>query len=129
MSTQSDQPRAVFISYCTQDSDAAQTLCSLLEERGIPCWIAPRNITPGKEYGEEIINALEAAQALVLVMSESALSTPIPRTTSATSRAFCGDIRIYFPTAFDSIVLLLNMSLQEQYVSDYFLTFLSDAWP
>ena len=72
MSTQSDQPRAVFISYCTQDSDAAQTLCSLLEERGIPCWIAPRNITPGKEYGEEIINALEAAQALVLVMSESA---------------------------------------------------------
>ena len=36
-----------------------------------------------------------------------AVSTSCPRTTSATSRAFWGDIRIYLATALVSIVVLL----------------------
>src|SRR5579884_2349304 len=44
----------VFISYATPDQEAADRLCRLLEEQGIGCWIAPRDVTPGGEYGVAI---------------------------------------------------------------------------
>ena len=37
----------VFISYSSVDSTAGETVCLILEQNGISCWIAPRDITPG----------------------------------------------------------------------------------
>jgi hypothetical protein len=60
----------VFICYSSQDRSQAEEICRLLEAQSIPCWIAPRNVMPGRNYGEEIINALESASVMVLVFSQ-----------------------------------------------------------
>ena len=62
----------VFISYSSKDANEAQQICGFIEERGVTCWIASRDITPGKPYAEEIINAIESTSAMLLVLSEHA---------------------------------------------------------
>lgn len=62
----------VFISHSSEDREVAQKVCDLLEKRGLRCWIAPRNITPGREYASEIIDAINDCGALVLVLTENA---------------------------------------------------------
>ncbi|MBV8226902.1 MAG: toll/interleukin-1 receptor domain-containing protein [Verrucomicrobia bacterium] len=42
----------VFISHSSADKRAADAACALLETRGIKCWIAPRDIRPGSDWGE-----------------------------------------------------------------------------
>src|SRR5207245_2925831 len=49
--------------------DAAYRLCRLLEEQGIGCWIAPRDVAPGADYGESIIRAIETTPTTVLLLS------------------------------------------------------------
>lgn len=65
-------PGSVFLSHSTKDVEAANRLCSLLEERGLSCWIAPRDVRPGSSYGEEIVRGIEEADVLVLILSENA---------------------------------------------------------
>ncbi len=65
-------PHDVFISYSTKDKPAADATCAVLESKGIRCWIAPRDITPGTDWGETIVGAIHASQALVLVFSANA---------------------------------------------------------
>ena len=50
----------------------ADAVCALLEARGIRCWIAPRDILPGANWAESIIDAIEAAQVMVLIFSGNA---------------------------------------------------------
>ena len=49
----------------------AQEIADSLEERGCRCWIAPRDVRPGRTYGDEIIRGIESAGALILVLSSS----------------------------------------------------------
>ena len=62
----------VFISYSSKDKATADAVCARLESRGIRCWIAPRDVGPGANYGAEIIDALRGSRALVLVLSAHA---------------------------------------------------------
>ena len=62
----------VFISHASPDRKAADKLCNLLEDRGIACWIAPRDVRPGHEFGEEIIKGIEECTAIVLILSTNA---------------------------------------------------------
>ncbi len=62
----------VFISYGHQDKLVADATCARLEERGIRCWIAPRDVLPGQAYGEAISAAIRGCRALVLVFSSHA---------------------------------------------------------
>lgn len=62
----------VFISYSSSDKLVAEEICCLLEGKGIACWIAPRDITPGKNYGTEIVKAIESTHAMVVILSEYA---------------------------------------------------------
>ena len=48
----------VFISYSSQDMEAAQAICHVLEQNEIRCWMAPRNIPPGSDYGDVIDEAI-----------------------------------------------------------------------
>jgi TIR domain len=61
-----------FISYSSNDKVVADAACALLESRGIRCWIAPRDVTPGMDWGSEIIDAINGARVMVLVYSSSA---------------------------------------------------------
>ena len=66
----------IFISYSSKDEKEAFKACSALEKQGKKCFIAPRDIQPGKEYGEEIVNGIDNAQAMVLLLSEHANKSP-----------------------------------------------------
>lgn len=59
----------VFISYSTKDKITADAICHVLEENKMKCWIAPRNITSGKPYAEEIVDAISSTKIVVLVFS------------------------------------------------------------
>jgi len=61
----------VFVSYAHQDRTVANAVCATLEAHGIRCWIAPRDILPGSDWGEAIIDAIQGAKALVLVFSSN----------------------------------------------------------
>ncbi len=60
----------IFVSYASADRDAAFRIVGFLEGQGIHCWVAPRDVSPGVEYGSAIINAIEQCKALVLVLSD-----------------------------------------------------------
>jgi hypothetical protein len=61
-----------FVSHESSDKAAAETVCRALEARQLPCFIAPRDILPGRNYGEAIARAIEDARILVLVLSPNA---------------------------------------------------------
>lgn len=60
----------VFVSYASADRDVAFRIVAYLEAQGIRCWVAPRDVGPGVEYGQAIIDAIGEARALVLVLSD-----------------------------------------------------------
>lgn len=62
----------VFISYSSAERELADGVCAGLEERGLRCWIAPRDIPPGRAYAEAIVEAIETADAFVLLLTASA---------------------------------------------------------
>jgi TolB-like protein len=70
-----DDAREAFISYASSDSAVANALCESMERQGLRCWIAPRDITPGTLYADQIIRAINGAKILVLVLSKSALAS------------------------------------------------------
>ncbi len=61
----------VFVSHSHDDSPAADLIVKALEERGVVCWIAPRDVDAGGSYAESIINAIESASCFVLIYSQS----------------------------------------------------------
>ena len=62
---------AAFISYAKAYQRSAQQIAEGLEERGFKCWIAPRDVRPGRAYGDEIIRGIERARAFILVLSNA----------------------------------------------------------
>jgi hypothetical protein len=66
----------VFISHSSADKRAADAACALLEATGIKCWIAPRDIRPGSDWGESIITAIEQTRVMLLLLSKQANSSP-----------------------------------------------------
>ena len=64
--------KIVFISHASQDYRLANEIRRLLKEREIPCWTAPRDILPGRSYGEEIIKAIHQCAVTLLVFTQKA---------------------------------------------------------
>ncbi|MBW6401871.1 toll/interleukin-1 receptor domain-containing protein, partial [Roseomonas sp. HJA6] len=64
-------PHDVFLSYASPDRAAADAVCAALESRGIRCWIAPRDVPAGADWGEAILTAIGRAHAMVLILSRS----------------------------------------------------------
>jgi TolB-like protein len=65
----------VFVSYASQDAAVANSLVENLEQHGLRCWIAPRDVKPGAQYADAIVRAINEAKAVVLVMSRSAVAS------------------------------------------------------
>jgi hypothetical protein len=61
--------RTVFISHSSADRIIGEQVCRFLEKNGIPCWIAPRDVTPGQNYGAAILDAIDECRVFVLVLS------------------------------------------------------------
>jgi TolB-like protein len=65
----------VFISYASQDAAVANSIVENLEQHGIRCWVAPRDVKPGAQYADAIIRAINDAKAMVVVLSSSAMDS------------------------------------------------------
>jgi hypothetical protein len=56
----------------------AHTVVSALEQVGLTCWIAPRDVVPGALYASEIVRAINECHIVVLVVSaQSAASVHV----------------------------------------------------
>jgi len=58
-----------FISYSTKNSDAAFRLVRGIEDCGLTCFIAPRDIRPGILYAQEIVRGIKSADAFIFLYS------------------------------------------------------------
>ena len=67
-----DMTHDVFISYSSKDKSTADAVCAKLEQQGVRCWIAPRDIRPGQEWGEAIIDGIEGSRSFLLIFSSHA---------------------------------------------------------
>ncbi len=61
----------VFISYSSRNKPIADAICAGLEAEKLRCWIAPRDVLPGQNYGESIVHAIAGCRVMVLVFSEA----------------------------------------------------------
>jgi TolB-like protein len=65
----------VFISYASADKQAAASICAALERGGVVCWIAPRDVTPGVFYADAIVQAINSAHILIVVLSVNSVGS------------------------------------------------------
>lgn len=61
----------VFLSYSTKDKSTAEAVCSILEQNRIRCWIAPRDVTPGRKYAACIIDAVKQSKVMAVIFSRN----------------------------------------------------------
>ena len=66
---------SIFISYASADAAAANALVDKLEQAGLDCWIAPRDVTPGALYADEIVRAINDSSLVVLVLSAHSVAS------------------------------------------------------
>lgn len=80
MSTAGDGQYQAFISYSSRDQAWADAACAALEQAGHRCWIAPRDITAGTEWGAAIIEGIDRCRIMALIFSRHAdASTQVRR--------------------------------------------------
>jgi TIR domain len=63
--------KSAFISYASGDKSAADSIVAALERAGIGCWIAPRDVAPGVFYADAIVQAINAARVLIVVLTSN----------------------------------------------------------
>ena len=59
----------VFISHATIDKAVSDAVCAALENGGIRCWVAPRDVQPGRSFAGEITRAIQESKIMVLIFS------------------------------------------------------------
>lgn len=91
----------VFISYSSKDKTTADAVCGTLEKQGIRCWIAPRDVPPGKSWPAAIVHAIRNSKVFVLVFSD--VSNKSKQVTSEVGEAFDNGIPI-IPLRIDDVV-------------------------
>ncbi|MCP3974036.1 MAG: toll/interleukin-1 receptor domain-containing protein [bacterium] len=66
----------IFICHSSEDRAVANAVVAGLEQAGITCWVAPRDVMPGADYAEAIVAGISGAQVLVLVFSQHSNTSP-----------------------------------------------------
>jgi hypothetical protein len=66
----------VFVSHSVKDERVADAVVAKLEAESVTCWVAPRDVVPGADWGESIINAIESSRIMILIFSQNANASP-----------------------------------------------------
>jgi len=103
----------VFISYSSADKATADAMCATLESKGIRCWIAPRDVLPGAEYAQAIVDGISESRMLVLLLSSH--SNASPQVMREVERAVSKGIPI-LPFRIEDVILSKSM---EYFVSSH----------
>jgi adenylate cyclase len=67
------QPAEVFVSYSRSDKDRVLEVTAKLRAAGVSVWVDQTGIDGATMWGEQIVNALEGAKVLMLMVTESAV--------------------------------------------------------
>lgn len=59
----------VFISHSAHNREVADAICEALEKTGTRCWVAPRDVRPGRSFPGEITRAIQQSKVMVMVFS------------------------------------------------------------
>jgi hypothetical protein len=62
-------PYDVFISHSSIDKPVADAAVAVLERSRIRCWVAPRDILPGSDWGAAIIQGIRASRLMLVIFS------------------------------------------------------------
>lgn len=62
----------VFISHSSSDKLTADATVAALEAHGLRCWVAPRDVIPGVQWANAIVQAITECRLMVLVFSSDA---------------------------------------------------------
>lgn len=65
-----------FISHASADAAIAASVCAALEQRGLKCWMAPRDVPPGGEYAQALVAAIKSSRGIVVIFSVHANDSP-----------------------------------------------------
>jgi hypothetical protein len=65
----------VFISYSRRDADIVEKIVSELEAAGIDVWLDREDITPGKQWRAQIVEAIDTADAFVINLSPNSAAS------------------------------------------------------
>ncbi|MFI4998050.1 MAG: toll/interleukin-1 receptor domain-containing protein [Hyphomicrobiales bacterium] len=60
----------IFVCYSSKDEPQARSLLQHLEAHGFKCWISSRDVRPGHNYQESIVQAIETSSAIVFLFSD-----------------------------------------------------------
>ncbi len=60
----------LFVCFSSKDEAVAREVVEALEASGLQCWISLRDVLPGQNYQEAIVQALETASGIVFLFSE-----------------------------------------------------------
>jgi hypothetical protein len=66
----------VFICHSSKDKKIADAICAKLEQSKIRCWIAPRDVVPGSDFAESIVEAIHSARVTVFIFSANSNKSP-----------------------------------------------------
>lgn len=66
----------VFLSHSHVDKHYADAICHCLENAGVRCWVAPRDIRPSEDWAEAIINGMDQCRILLLIFSSHSNNSP-----------------------------------------------------
>ncbi|WP_405274232.1 toll/interleukin-1 receptor domain-containing protein, partial [Methanobrevibacter sp.] len=65
----------VYISYSKKDSEIAMQICEAIESNDIRCWISSRDLDRKKDPIEQMANAIQSAENVVLIYSKNAMES------------------------------------------------------
>ena len=80
------QFHSCFISYSTKDEEFAQRLHADLQHKGVRCWFAPHDIQSGKKLHQQIDEAIQIHDRLLLILSEHSMDSEWVKTEIAHAR-------------------------------------------
>ena len=60
----------LFVCFSSKDEPIAREVVDSLEASGLKCWISLRDVLPGQNYQEAIVQAIESANGIVFLFSE-----------------------------------------------------------
>ena len=59
----------VFVSYSSRDNAVADAVVASLEQNGIRCWYAPRDVKPSEDWGRANNSAIETSRIMLVIFS------------------------------------------------------------
>ncbi|MGA2218235.1 MAG: toll/interleukin-1 receptor domain-containing protein [Terracidiphilus sp.] len=77
---------SLFISYSTKDQDFADRLYADLQAKGVRCWFAPQDVQGGKKLHEQIDEAIQVHDKLLLILSPDSMKSEWVKTEIAKAR-------------------------------------------